>query len=210
MAAHRWSLHPTHPQRRVIDQVVARLLDDGVVASPTDACYSLICKLDNKGAEARMRAIRHLDQAHSFSLFCRDVGDAALYAKIDNAAFRLMKKLTPGPFTFILPATRETPRRLQDPKRRMVGIRIADQPFIRGLSEALGEPLLGTTLVDEVSGLPFAEPDDIVARLGHAIDGVADAGAIGIETTTVLDLSQSLPQLIRQGCGDASGVVDLA
>ena len=201
-------VHPTHPQARLVKQAADMLARGGVIAAPTDACYSLLCETGNKAAEDRLRAIRHLERDHHLTLLCRDVAEIATYAKVDNDAFRLMKTLAPGPYTFILPATRETPRRLQDEKRRTVGLRIVDHPFIQGLLEDRS-PLLASTVMDDRIGLPYADPEDILADVGHALEAVFDSGAVGIEMSTILDLTGPEPRLVRQGLGDVSRVVDL-
>jgi len=203
-------VHPTHPQKRLLQQAAELVGRDGVLICPTDASYSLVCKVGSKAAEDRIRAIRHVERDHYFTLMCHDLAVAALYAKISNAAFRLIKLLTPGPYTFILPATRETPRRLQDPKRKMVGLRIPGHPFVSDLTAAVGEPLLASTLMNDALGMPYAEPEDMAAALGHAVDAIIDAGAIGIEMTTVLDLSGPQPVLVRQGKGEIAHIADLA
>lgn len=212
MKATHIRVHPSHPQKRLVAQAAAILAAGGVIACPTDACYSLVCQVGHKPAEDRIRAIRHIERDHYFTLMCHDVADVAVYAKLDNAAFRLIKMLTPGPYTFILPATRETPRRLQDPKRRMVGLRIPAHPFVRELLTVLGDALLASTLIDDALALPYAEPDDIAAAVGHAVDAVVDAGAIGIEMTTIIDLTElarGAPRLVRAGKGDVSRVPEL-
>lgn len=201
-------VHPTHPQARLVKQAADMLARGGVIVAPTDACYSLLCETGNKAAEDRLRAIRHLERDHHLTLLCRDVAEIATYAKVDNDAFRLMKTLAPGPYTFILPATRETPRRLQDEKRRTVGLRIVNHPFIHGLLESQS-PLLATTVIDDEVSLPFADPEEIVEVLGHAVDAVFDAGAVGIEMTTIIDLTGPAPVLVRQGLGDVSHVAEL-
>ncbi len=202
-------VHATHPQKRLVAQASAILDAGGVLVCPTDACYSLVCKVGNKQAEDRIRAIRHIERDHYFTLLCADVANLATYAKVSNAAFRLIKMLTPGPYTFILPATRETPRRLQDPKRRMVGLRIPAHPFVHELLAAFSEPLLASTVMNDAIALPFADPEDIDEQLGHAVDGVVDAGNIGIEMTTIIDLTEDRPTLRRSGKGDVSRITDL-
>ncbi|MGE0483309.1 MAG: L-threonylcarbamoyladenylate synthase [Gammaproteobacteria bacterium] len=203
-------VHPTHPQKRLMQQAADLLARDAVLVCPTDASYSLVCRVGTKTAEDRIRAIRHVERSHYFTLMCHDVAIAANYGKISNTAFRLMKMLTPGPYTFILQATRETPRRLQDPKRKMVGLRIPDHPFLSGLLELVGEPLLASTLMNDDLDLPYAEPEDMAAAVGHAVDALVDAGAIGIELTTVLDLSAEQPALLRAGKGPVEHIADLA
>ena len=201
-------VHPTHPQARLVTQAAEIIARGGVVVVATDACYSLVCASGNKAAEDRLRAIRRLERDHHLTLLCRDVAEVATYAKVANDAFRLIKTLTPGPYTFILPATRETPRRLQDEKRRTVGLRIVAHPFILGLLESQS-PLLATTAIDDDVSLPYADPEDIVEDLGHAVDAVFDAGAVGIEMTTIIDLTGPAPILVRQGLGDVSHVAAL-
>lgn len=201
-------VHPTHPQARLISQAADIIARGGVVIAPTDACYSLICAAGNKAPEDRLRAIRRLERDHHLTLLCRDAAEVATYAKVSNDAFRLMKILSPGPYTFILPATRETPRRLQDEKRRTVGLRIVDHPFIHGLLDSQS-PLLATTVIDDEVNMPFADPEEIVEVLGHAVDAVFDAGAVGIEMTTIIDLTGPAPVLVRQGLGDVSHVAEL-
>lgn len=202
-------VHPTHPQKRLVAQAAALLDDGGVLVCPTDACYSLVCKVGNKQAEDRIRAIRHIERDHYFTLLCADVSNLASYAKVSNAAFRLIKMLTPGPYTFILPATRETPRRLQDPKRRMVGLRIPAHPFVHDLLASFSEPLLASTVMNDAIALPYADPEEIAEALGHAVDGVVDAGNIGVDMTTILDLTEDRPRLTRAGKGDVSHITDL-
>ncbi len=201
-------VHPTHPQARLVSQAADIVARGGVVVAPTDACYSLLCATGNKAAEDRLRGIRRLERDHHLTLLCRDVAEIATYAKVANDAFRLIKTLTPGPYTFILPATRETPRRLQDEKRRTLGLRIAAHPFIHGLLENQS-PLLATTAIDDDAHLPYADPEDIVQDLGHAVDAVFDAGAVGIEMTTIIDLTGPAPLLVRQGLGDVAHVAEL-
>ncbi|MEQ8661043.1 MAG: L-threonylcarbamoyladenylate synthase [Gammaproteobacteria bacterium] len=202
-------VHPTHPQKRLVQQAAAIVAAEGVLVCPTDASYSLVCRVGSKSAEDRIRAIRHVERSHYFTLLFHDLALAAQYARISNTAFRLLRMLTPGPYTFILAATRETPRRLQDPKRRMVGMRIPDHPFLRELLAEVGEPLLGSTIMNDALGMPYAEPEDMAAAVGHAVDAVIDAGAIGIEMTTVLDLSSDEPVLVREGKGDIAAIADL-
>lgn len=203
-------VHPTHPQKRLVQQAAELLARDAVLVCPTDASYSLVCRVGSKSAEDRIRAIRHVERSHYFTLMCHDVGVAATYGKVSNTAFRLMKMLTPGPYTFILAATRETPRRLQDPKRKMVGLRIPDHPFLHELLGFTGEPLLASTLMNDDLELPYAEPEDMLAAVGHAVDALVDAGSIGIDLTTVLDISAEQPVLVRAGKGEVGHIADLA
>jgi len=187
------------------------MLQRGAVAvCPTDACYSLVGRADDKVAADRIRAIRRLDPGHHLTLLCRDLAAVAQFGKVSNAAFRLLKLLSPGPYTFLLPATRETPRRLQDAKRRTVGVRICAHPCVQGLLSLLDGPLFASTAIDDRSGHPFAEPADLIDAIGHAVEAVLDAGAIGIDTTTVIDLCGESPSLVRLGCGAIDHVADLA
>jgi len=168
-----------------------------------------VCQVGNKSAEDRIRAIRHVEKGHYFTLLCPDVSTIAFYGKASNTAFRLVKMLAPGPYTFILPATRETPRRLQDPKRKMVGLRAPAHPFVHALLTQLGEPLLSATLINDAVALPYAEPDEMAAAVGHAVDAIVDCGAIGIEMTTVLDLTGERPLVVRAGKGEVGHISDL-
>lgn len=202
-------VHPSHPQKRLVAQAATIIGQGGVLACPTDACYSLICKVGDKQAEDRIRAIRHVERDHYFTLLCGAVSDLPTYAKVSNAAFRIIKMLTPGPYTFILPATRETPRRLQDPKRRTVGIRIPNHPFVQELLALLAEPLLASTVMNDAINLPHAEPEEIADTLAHALDAVIDGGNIGIDMTTIIDLTEDMPVLRRAGKGDISRLPDL-
>ena len=181
----------------------------GVMISPTDASYSLVCRVGDKDAEDRIRAIREVERDHYFTLLCKDVSSLAVYAKISNTAYRLIRTLAPGPYTFILPATRETPRRLQDPKRKWIGLRVPVQPFIHRLLQEIDEPLLSSTLIDQQLDMPYADPEDMVTTFGHAVNAVIDCGAIGIEMSTVLDLTDAEPRLVRQGKGEIENVMDL-
>jgi tRNA threonylcarbamoyl adenosine modification protein (Sua5/YciO/YrdC/YwlC family) len=202
-------VHPSHPQKRLVDQTAEIISRGGIVVCPTDACYSLVCQVGNKAAEDRIRAIRDLERGHYFTLMCADVSALALYGKVSNAAFRLVRMLTPGPYTFILQATKETPRRLQDPKRKMVGLRVPEHPFVHALLATLDEPLLSSTLMNDDAQLPYAEPDEIVAQFGHAVNAIVDSGSIGIEMTTVLDLSAERAVLVRSGKGPIDDIADL-
>jgi tRNA threonylcarbamoyl adenosine modification protein (Sua5/YciO/YrdC/YwlC family) len=202
-------VHASHPQPRVVRRSAAILEQGGVIVCPTDACYSLVCLIGNKLAEDRIRGIRQLSNAHYFTLLCRDVSELAAYGKLSNAAFRLIKMLTPGPYTFLLPATRETPRRLQDPKRKTIGIRIPSHPYLQAVFAALGGALLSSTCINDAIGMPYAEAAEIAAAFGHGLDAVVDGGSIGIEMTTIIDLTGTAPNVVRAGKGDVSRVPDL-
>ncbi len=199
-----FSLHPDNPQRRLIGQAVALLRAGGVMVYPTDSCYALGCTVGDKAGQERIRQIRALPEGHFLSLVCRDLSEIALYAKVGNAAFRLLRAHTPGPYTFILKATRDVPRRLQDPKRRTVGLRIPDHAVARDLLEALGEPILSATLQLPGDDLPLSDPDDIVERVGKRVDFIAECGAGGLELTSVVDLTEEEPRILRRGAGDVS------
>jgi len=197
-------LHPQNPQRRLVGQAVSMLRAGALVVYPTDSCYALGCTMEDKAAQDRIRRIRGLDDAHYLSLVCRDLSELALYAKVDNRAFRLLRAHTPGPYTFVLPATRDVPRRLQDPKRRTVGLRVPGHPVAQALLEALGEPLLSATLKLPGDDRPLSDPDEVEARAGRLVDLVIESGGCGVEPTSVVDLTGELPQVVRRGAGDTS------
>jgi len=197
----RFELHPVTPQRRLIRQVVDRLRTGAVIAYPTDSCYALGCHLGDKSALERIRRIRQADRHHHFTLVCRDLKEIAHYAKVDTAQFRLLKACTPGPYTFLLAASRETPRRLQHEKRRTIGLRIPDHAVVQALLEELGEPLMSSTLILPGDELPLNDAGEIEARLGRELDLLLDGGACGLEPTTVVDLAASPPVIVRTGRG---------
>lgn len=181
-----FEIHPDNPQRRLIAQAVAIIRKGGVIVYPTDSCYALGCHVGDKAAMERIARIRRVDKDHDFTLVCRDLSDIATYAHVDNKVYRLLKSLTPAPYTFILRATSEVPRRLQNPKRRTIGIRVPDHPVCQALLDDLGEPLMSSTLIlpDEV--LPETEPEDIRRKLERQVDLIIDGGPCGHEPTTVL------------------------
>ncbi len=197
----RFEIHPTHPQRRLIQQAAAILRKGGVVALPTDACYVLACQLDDKSAVDRLRALRSLDERHLLTLICRDLKEVGVYAQLDNGQYRFLRDWTPGAYTFVLPATREVPRRLWHPSRKTVGLRVPDQPVVADLLAELGQPVLGTSLILPGETQPLTDPDEISARLARRIDLVIAAGTQGLEPTTVIDMTGDSPQVIRVGCG---------
>jgi tRNA threonylcarbamoyl adenosine modification protein (Sua5/YciO/YrdC/YwlC family) len=196
-----FTLHPANPEPRLIRRAAAIVREGGVIAYPTDSCYALGCHIGDKGALERVRRIREADRHHHFTLVCRSVGEAARYARIDTPQFRLLKSCTPGPYTFLLPATRETPRRVQHERRHTIGIRVPDHPVPLALLAELGEPLMSSTLILPGDPLPLSDAADIRARLEHSIDAVLDGGSCGIEPTTVVDLAVSPPAVIRRGKG---------
>ena len=199
--AQLFSVHPVDPQVRSLRQAAQILDHGGVGAIPTDSCYALACHLDDKAAVDRVRQIRRIDERHLLTLMCRDLSDIALYAKVDNRQYRLLKNATPGPYTFILEATREVPRRLSHPSRKTIGLRVPDHRVAAGLLDVLGQPLLKTTLQLPGDEMPLNDPMDILERLEHQVDFVLDAGACGIEPTTIVDLTGPEAVLIRQGKG---------
>jgi tRNA threonylcarbamoyl adenosine modification protein (Sua5/YciO/YrdC/YwlC family) len=196
-----FSLHPVNPQLRLIRRAVEILRAGGVVVYPTDSCYALGCHLGDKDAMERIRRIRQADKDHNFTLVCRDLSEIATYAKVDNPTFRLLKAYTPGPYTFILEATREVPRRLQHPKRKTIGIRVPDHPVPRALLEELGEPVMSSTLIMPGEDMPLTDPEEMRARLEHQVDLILDAGPCGSDATTVVDLSGETPRVLRAGRG---------
>lgn len=200
--AQYFEVHPDNPQSRLVKQAVAILHAGGVIAYPTDSSYALGCVIGDKEAMERIRAIRRLDERHHFTLVCRDLSQVALYARIDNIAYRLLKAYTPGPYTFILPATREVPRRLQHPKRKTIGLRIPGNATTQALLVELHDPLMSVTLQLPGDDRPMSDPREIRARLEHQIDLVIDAGACGFEPTTVVDLAGPQPLVTRIGKGD--------
>jgi tRNA threonylcarbamoyl adenosine modification protein (Sua5/YciO/YrdC/YwlC family) len=198
-----FQIHPENPQSRLIKQAAQIVHVGGIVALPTDSCYALVCHLDDKDAVTRLRRIREVDDKHHLTLLCRDLSEIAQYARIDNVQYRLMKATTPGPYTFILEATREVPRRLSHPSRKTIGLRVPENPIARALLEELGQALLGTTLILPSQHVPLTDPDEIRDRLERQIELVIDGGACSLEPTTVIDLTGEEPLLLRQGRGDA-------
>ncbi len=197
-------IHPDNPQLRLINQVVAVMRKGGVVVYPTDSCYAIGCHIGDKAAQDKIRKIRQLDDNHDFTLVCRDLSEISLYAKIDNSAYKIIKSLTPGPYTFILKATREVPRRLQNPKRKTIGLRIPDHPVALALLEALGEPIMSSTLQMPGDDLPLSDPDEINDRVGKLVDIVIDSGPCELEPTSVIELMNDYPVIRRRGRGDVS------
>jgi tRNA threonylcarbamoyl adenosine modification protein (Sua5/YciO/YrdC/YwlC family) len=197
-------IHPENPQTRLIRQAVEIVRGGGLVAYPTDSCYALGCHIGDKAAMERIHRIRKTDDTHNFTLVCRDLSEIATYARVDNSVYRLLKAHTPGAYTFILKATSEVPRRLQNPKRKTIGIRIPEHRIAQALLQELGEPLMSSTLLLPGDPLPLTDADEIRARLEHVVDVVIEGGAVGIEPTTVVDLTGDAPVIARQGRGDPS------
>jgi len=200
-----FQIHPVNPQPRLISQAVDILRKEGLIVYPTDSSYALGCSVGDKHGMERIRRIRSLDSRHNFTLVCRDLSEIATYARVDNGAYRLLKSLTPGPYTFVLRATHEVPRRLQNPKRKTIGIRIPDHPIAQALLAELGEPMMSSTLILPGRDIPETDAQDIRERLEHEVDLVIDGGNCGFEPTTVIDMSDAVPVLLRQGCGSVEG-----
>jgi len=197
-----FDVHPDNPQPRSIRQVVDLLKEDALIAYPTDSCYALGIQLGNRAGLERIRDIRHLDDKHHFTLVCRDFAQLGQFVKISNSVFRLVKAATPGMYTFILPATKEVPRRLMHPKKQTVGVRIPDHRVAQALLAELGEPILSSTLLLPGEEEPMTQGWEIKDRLDHQIDAIIDSGDCGTEPTTVVDLSGDEPEILRYGAGD--------
>ncbi|QOC91393.1 L-threonylcarbamoyladenylate synthase [Micromonospora craniellae] len=200
--ARYFDVHPDNPQPRIIGQVIDVVRRDGLIAYPTDSCFALGSRLGNKDGMDRIREIRHLDSGHHFTLVCRDFAQLGQFVQLDNAVFRAVKAATPGGYTFILPATREVPRRLLHPRKKTVGVRIPAHPVTRALLDEWGEPLLSSTLLLPGDDEPMTQGWEIKERLDHAVDAVVDAGECGTEPTTVIDFSDGEPEIVRVGAGD--------
>jgi tRNA threonylcarbamoyl adenosine modification protein (Sua5/YciO/YrdC/YwlC family) len=198
------SIHPVSPQPRLVRQAVAAIREGSVVAYPTDSCYALGCLIGDKDAMERIRRIRNAGKDHNFTLVCRDLSEIAKYARVDNRQYRTLRAFTPGPYTFLLEATREVPKRLQNPKRRTIGIRVPENAVVRMLLAELGEPIMSSTLLLPGEETPMTEPQEIKARLEHAVDLVIDGGHCGFEASSVVDLSGEAPVVVRRGKGDVS------
>ena len=199
-----FQIHPENPQLRLIKQSVEVVEKGGIVAIPTDSCYALVCRLDDKDAVTRLRRIRGVDEKHHLTLLCRDLSEIALYAKVDNRQYRLLKAATPGPCTMILEATKEVPRRLSHPSRKTIGLRVPENNITQALLEELGQPLLATTLILPDEDEPLTDPELIREKLDKMVDLVIDGGACSLSPTTVIDMTGEMPELVRQGRGDAS------
>lgn len=201
--AQYFEVHPTHPQARLIKRAVEILRDGGVIVYPTDSSYALGCHIGDKDAVERIRRIRKVDESHNFTLVCRDLSELATYARVSNADFRILKALTPGPFTFLLSATKDVPRRLQHPKRKTIGLRVPSHPIVSALLAELHEPIMSSTLILPGDELPASDPQEMRERLERQVDLVIDGGNCGVEPTTVLALEDGVVTMVRAGKGDA-------
>ncbi|MGB2287790.1 MAG: L-threonylcarbamoyladenylate synthase [Porticoccaceae bacterium] len=197
-----FSIHPENPQQRLIVQVADIVRRGGVIVYPTDSVYALGCHIGDKQALDRIRNIRSVDKHHNFTLLCRDLSELASYARVNNTVFRVLKANTPGPFTFILPASSEVPKRLMHPKRKTVGIRVPDSAIAQALLNELGEPMMTVTLIMPGDDYPLTDPYDIRQTLQGRVDAIVDGGYCGLEPTTVVDMTGDQPEMRRQGMGD--------
>lgn len=205
MAQH-FELHPDNPQPRLLKQAVAMLERGGVLAVPTDSSYALVCHIDDKAAADRLRRIRGVDDKHHLTLLCRDLSELSNYARVDNRQYRLLKSVTPGPYTFILDASKEVPRRVSHPQRKTIGMRVPDHRALQELLALHNGPLLATTLIPQGETEPLNDAHEIREKYEHQIEAVLDAGACPHEATTVVDLTGGEPVLVRQGRGDAAAL----
>ena len=197
-------IHPKNPQPRRVAAIVQIIHMGGLIAYPTDSSYAFGCHIGDKRAIDRIHRIRRTDKKHNFTLVCSDLSEISAYARVDNWAYRLIKSLTPWPYTFVLPATREVPKRLQNLKRRTIGLRVPDHPLVHAMLESLGEPIMSSTLSLPGDKMPLTDPVDIEERIGHQIDAIIDAGATGFEPTSVLDMTGGTVEVLRVGRGDVS------
>ncbi|HEY0685193.1 MAG TPA: L-threonylcarbamoyladenylate synthase [Steroidobacter sp.] len=204
MTSRYLEIHPTDPQLRLIRQAVEIIREGGVVVYPTDSCYALGCHLGDKAAMERISRIRETDRHHHFTLVCSDLSEIANYARVSNAQYRTLKAFTPGPYTFILQATKETPRRLQNEKRKTIGIRVPDHPVPMAILDELGEPIMSSTLILPGDEHPMTDGREIQERLYHFVDAVIDSGNCGLEPSSVIDLAGPAPVVVRRGKGDVS------
>ncbi len=196
-----FKIHPDNPQLRLVRQAVGILNEGGVIAYPTDSAYALGCRMSDKRALQRIRQIRRIDLDHHFSLVCRELSDLGIYAKVSNTAYRTLKASTPGAYTFVLPATREVPRRLVDARRKVIGLRVPNNEICRALLAELGEPIMSSTLILPDEKHPMTDPLDIRDELEQRVDLVIDGGFCGLESTTVVDLEGDVPVVLREGMG---------
>lgn len=199
-----FQIHPENPQTRLIRQAATIVQQGGVIVYPTDSGYALGCHLGDKQALERIRRIRMLDEKHNFTLVCRDLSELAVYAKVDNIAYRALRSHTPGPYTFVLLATNEVPRRLKHPKRKTIGLRVPDNAIAQSLLDTLGEPMMSVTLILPGDDLPLLDPYEIRSVLQQQVDLVIDGGYCGMEATSVIDLSDETPVILRQGAGSTA------
>jgi tRNA threonylcarbamoyl adenosine modification protein (Sua5/YciO/YrdC/YwlC family) len=204
--AQYFEVHPDNPQPRLLKQAAQILHAGGIAAIPTDSSYALVCHLDDKAAAEALRRVRQVDERHHLTLLCRDLSELSSYARVDNRQYRLLKLATPGPFTFILEATKEVPRRLSHPSRRTIGLRVPDHRVTQELLALLGQPLLATTLIPPGETEPLNDPHAIRARFEKLLQAIVDAGACPMQPTTVIDLTGDVPALVRQGRGDAAAL----
>ena len=195
-------VHPENPQARLLKQAAQILHDGGIAAVPTDSSYALVCHLDDKAAAEKLRRIREVDDKHHLTLLCRDLSELASYARVDNKQYRLLKHATPGPYTFLLEATKEVPRRVSHPSRRTIGLRVPEHTMLQQLLDVFGQPLLSTTLIPPGETEPLNDPEEIRERVRGQVEIVVDAGACPMEPTTVVDLTGDEPVLVRLGRGD--------
>ncbi len=202
--AQYFEVHPDNPQPRLLKQAVALLAKGGVLAVPTDSSYALVCHLDDKATVDSLRRIRGVDEKHHLTLLCRDLRELAAYARVDNAQFRLLKAATPGAYTFILEASKDVPRRVSHPSRKTIGLRVPDHTVLQALLELHGAPLLATTLIPQNETEPMNDPQQIRAHYERSLSAIVDAGACALEPTTIIDLTDSEPQIIRHGGGDVA------
>lgn len=196
-----FEVHPTHPQKRLLSRAAQILREGGLVVYPTDTAYALGCHIGDKKAIDRVESLRRLDKNHMLTLACRDLSELSTYARVDNTQYRILKHYTPGPFTFVLTASRETPRRLVHEKRKTIGIRVPDHAIVRGLLEELGEPIMTTTMRLPEQETPATDPQDLRDLLEHRVDLIIDGGHGGAQSTTLVDLTQAIPVILRQGAG---------
>ena len=201
-----FKIHPDNPQGRLLEGAARIIRDGGLIVYPTDSCYALGSHIGDRHAVDRIRRLRETGKDHDFTLVCRDLSEISLYARVDNWAYRLLRSLTPGPYTFILRATHEVPKRLQNPKRRSIGIRVPDHRIAQGILEALGEPIMSSTLLLPGDSMPLTDAEKIRLRLENQVDLIVDGGPCGLEPTTVLDLSKGDLRVLRKGKGAVTGL----
>ena len=203
-----FTIHPVNPQTRLIRETTMILRQGGVIVYPTDSCYALGCLIDSKLAIGRISRFRRLAPGHNMTLVCRDLSEIGVYARVDNIAFRFIKRFTPGPYTFLLKATRDVPRRIQHPQKKTIGLRVPDNRIALDILETLGEPMLSTSLIVPGNDLPESEPEEINLKLKDQVDLIIDGGAGGLEATSVIDLCGLTPRVVRHGKGDVSRIIE--